>query len=171
MKSVICRITIDNYRTKQGDIKQKTWHVQDPGLILPEYLVEFEYITSKSDDSDQSFDSGGISSKEVNRMFQATIESQKLLKNTYINANAKSGPKGTSFHISSEDLDRSDMACIKSVLMKFLKSCHLQELIENNFKFPDEDSSNSKTAIENSLPPDIPNRTKFDEINEDVIKQ
>jgi hypothetical protein len=121
MKGALPRFPIHNHRAKQRDIKQKTWHVHDPGLILPEYLVEFEYITTKLE-NDNSFDSKATSNKMVNRMFSATIEAQKLLQNTYLNPQVKDGVKGTSFHIASEDLDRSDMACIKSLLLKFLKS-------------------------------------------------
>jgi Leucine-rich repeat (LRR) protein len=45
----------------------------------------------------------------------------------------------------------------------------VQELIENNFKFPEEDNS-GKAAIENSMPPEIPNRTKVDELTPEVIQ-
>lgn len=150
------------------DKKTKTWNVHDPGLILPEYLVEFEYDLAISDMAEGVI-SNQVSNKEVNRMFSATIEAQKLLQNTYLNPLIKDRSKGTSFHIASEDLDRSDMASIKNLLSKFLRSCHIQELIDNNFKFPEEDNT-VKTAIEDSLPPEIPNRTKYDEITEDLIQ-
>ena len=112
-----------------------------------------------------------MSNKELNKIFSATIESQRLLQNTYLNPQAKDGSKGTSFHISSEDLDRSDMACIKILLRKYLTLCHVQELIDNNLKFPDEDNTSSKAAIENNLPPEIPNRLKYDSMSFDVIKK
>lgn len=137
-------------------------------MILPEYLVEFEYSTTKSE-SETEFDSKAVSNKELNKIFSATIESQRLLQNTYLNPQSKDGSKGTSFHISSEDLDRSDMACIKILLRKYLTLCHVQELIDNNFKFPDEDNTSSKAAIENNLPPEIPNRSKCDSMSLDVI--
>ena len=34
------------FRTKENDQKQRMWFVLDNALVLPEYLVEFEYITS-----------------------------------------------------------------------------------------------------------------------------
>lgn len=33
------------YRTKENDPKQRMWFVLDHALALPEYLVEFDYIT------------------------------------------------------------------------------------------------------------------------------
>ena len=34
------------YRTKENDQRQRMWFVLDNALILPEYLVEFEYVTN-----------------------------------------------------------------------------------------------------------------------------
>jgi len=34
------------YRTKENDQKQRMWFVLDNALVLPEYLVEFEYVTN-----------------------------------------------------------------------------------------------------------------------------
>ena len=62
------------------------------------------------------------------------------------------------------------MNCMKNIFLKYLKECHVTELIENNFKFPDEDASSSKVAIENSLPPEIPSRPKVDSITTSLIK-
>ncbi len=36
------------YRTKENDQKQRMWFVLDNALVLPEYLVEFEYITTQT---------------------------------------------------------------------------------------------------------------------------
>ena len=55
------------------------------------------------------------------------------------------------------------MGCMKNKLLNYLKYCHVAELIDNNFKFLDEDTS-GKTAIENNLPPEIQERNKFDVI-------
>lgn len=103
-------------------------------------------------------------------MFSATIEAQKILQNTYLNPQVKEGVKGTGFHISADDLDRWDMSCMKNILLKYLEECHVSELIQNNFKFPDEDANSSKVAIENSLPPEIPSRPKIDSITTSLIK-
>lgn len=35
------------YRTKETDPKQRLWWVFDNALVLPEYLVEFDYVNSK----------------------------------------------------------------------------------------------------------------------------
>jgi Leucine-rich repeat (LRR) protein len=152
--------------------KQKTWNVQDPGLILPEYLVEFEYSYEEKGyvDNTVTFETKANKNKEVNKVFTATIEAQKILQNTYLNPQINEGVKGTGFHISAEDLDRWDMGWMKKVFLDYLKSWHVSELIENNFKFPDEESKSSRTAIENSLPPEIPNRPKFETITQSLIK-
>ncbi len=34
------------YRTLEGDSKNRMWFVFDNCLVLPEYLVEFDYITN-----------------------------------------------------------------------------------------------------------------------------
>ena len=39
------------YRIKENDQKQRMWFVLDNALVLPEYLVEFEYVTSKANNS------------------------------------------------------------------------------------------------------------------------
>ena len=62
------------------------------------------------------------------------------------------------------------MSSMKSLFVKYLKSCHVSELIENNFKFPEEEGKSNKTAIENSMPPVIPTRPKVDEITSLVVK-
>jgi len=36
------------FRTKENDQKQRMWFVLDNALVLPEYLVEFEYISGAS---------------------------------------------------------------------------------------------------------------------------
>ena len=36
------------FRLKEGDAKHKLWFVLDNSLVLPEYLVEFEYIQNSS---------------------------------------------------------------------------------------------------------------------------
>jgi hypothetical protein len=98
------------YRVKDGDIKQRMWFVLDHGLILPEYLVEFEYETPSQDNEELNIPSDIKElNKETSHIFAATNEAQKILQNTYLNPQVKEGLKGTSFHISAQDLDRSDM--------------------------------------------------------------
>lgn len=45
----------------------------------------------------------------------------------------------------------------------------MKELAENNFRFSDTDAK-SVAMIENQLPPEIPDRNKFDEISLDLVK-
>lgn len=46
-------------------------------------------------------------------------------------------------HLTSLDLERSDMGCLKKVLVNFMKSCHIEELLANQFQFLDDETSNS----------------------------
>jgi hypothetical protein len=36
-------------------------------------------------------------------------------------------------HLTSQDLDRSDMGCLKKVLLNLMRSCHIEELLMNGF--------------------------------------
>lgn len=36
------------FRTKENDQKQRLWFVFDNALVLPEYLVEFDYVANKN---------------------------------------------------------------------------------------------------------------------------
>jgi len=88
--------------------KHKTWNIQDVGLVLPEYLVEFDYNYKEKDQTENtvSLTTKSSKNKEANKIFSATIEAQKILQNTYLNPQVKEGIKGTGFHISAEDMDR-----------------------------------------------------------------
>jgi len=62
------------------------------------------------------------------------------------------------------------MGCLKKVLHSFMMSCHIMEMMENNYEFVEDDETNSgKAAIENSLPPDIPLRSQLDSITLPII--
>lgn len=63
------------------------------------------------------------------------------------------------------------MGCLKKPLVQFMRSCHIEELMNNQFQFLDDEATNSaQLAIENSMPPDIPIRSKIDEITETIIQ-
>ena len=102
---------------EQGDdsSKRKKWNVYDTNLILPEYLVEFEYVFEDiySRDTVVTLESKLYKNKEINSILSATIEASKILQKTYLNPHVKNGEKGTSFHISSQDIDRWDMGWLK----------------------------------------------------------
>jgi hypothetical protein len=62
------------------------------------------------------------------------------------------------------------MGCLKKTIVNFMRSCHIEELLNNNYQFLDDETTNSaQLAIENSMPPDIPVRSKVDDINETLI--
>lgn len=120
------------------------WFVLDNALVLPEYLVEFEYVTNlktppdqkKSSASDQS--SGDIINDDCNKLLEAINGAQKVLENTYINYGIRRGDANNvvtnlSIHLTALDLDRSDMGCLKKILLNFMKSCHIEELLNNGF--------------------------------------
>jgi len=73
--------------------------------------------------------------------------------------------------LTAIDLDRSDMGCLKKTLVNFMKSCHIEELLSNNYQFLDDETTNpAQLAIENSMPPEIPIRSKVDEITDVLIQ-
>ena len=158
---------------KELNKQQKAWYVLDPSLILPEYLVEYEYSTEIYEvkkENTVNLEMRETKNKEVTKIFEATICSSKILQNTYLNPQVKEGIKTSSFHIAADNLERSDMGWMRNQLIKYLKSCHILELIDNNFKFVNDDSSSWKMAIENSLQPEIPQREKYNEITPSLIK-
>lgn len=62
------------------------------------------------------------------------------------------------------------MGCLKKTLVNFMRSCHIEELLNNQYQFLDDETTNSaQLAIENSMPPEIPIRSKIDEITESII--
>jgi len=94
---------------KGGDgNKRKKWNVLDSGLILPEYLVEFEYDFEEKAKKEiiVTLEDKNNANKEINRILAATIEAQKILQNTYLNPNLSDGVKGAGFHITPNDLDQ-----------------------------------------------------------------
>ena len=61
------------------------WFVLDNALVLPEYLVEFEYITNiKSPTESKKTDSIEVLNEETNKLFFAVNGAQRVLENTYI---------------------------------------------------------------------------------------
>lgn len=41
---------------------------------------------------------------------------------------------------------------------------HIKELIDNNYIFKESEQMSVKTAVEDSMPPEIPTRSQFQEI-------
>jgi Leucine-rich repeat (LRR) protein len=63
------------------------------------------------------------------------------------------------------------MGCLKKTLVNFMRSCHIEELLTNNYQFLDDETTNpAQLAIENSMPPEIPIRSKIDDISDVIIQ-
>ena len=64
------------FRSKENDQKQRLWFVFDNALVLPEYLVEFDYIISQQSavETKRLSDANALNS-ECNKMFQSVNES------------------------------------------------------------------------------------------------
>lgn len=89
------------FRTKENDQKQRMWFVLDNALVLPEYLVEFEYMTTNQPPSStaivkpvgQTSSADGLVKKpeasdglneDCNKLLAAVNSAQRVLENTYI---------------------------------------------------------------------------------------
>ena len=173
------------FRTKENDQKQRMWFVLDNALVLPEYLVEFEYVTSLQPPSAKPaagsalsgqtptakpVDSVDVLNDDCNKLLAAVNSAQRVLENTYIRHAQREASRLQNLSLTALDLDRSDMGCLKKTLVGFMRSCHIEELMNNQFQFLDDETTNSaQLAIENSMPPDIPIRSKIDEINDHML--
>jgi|LauGreDrversion4_2_1035121.scaffolds.fasta_scaffold1110612_1 hypothetical protein len=68
------------------------WFVLDNALVLPEYLVEFEYITSlnpapkagSASVEGLKRDSVDLLNEDCNKLLAAVNNAQRVLENTYI---------------------------------------------------------------------------------------
>ena len=58
------------------------------------------------------------------------------------------------------------MGCLKRPLHNFMITCHIKELMDNQYEF-NEDSG--AAAVENSMPPEIPMRSVLTLMSEDLI--
>lgn len=141
----------------------------DNALVLPEYLVEFDYLTTNQSASDiKKVSDVNILNQECNKLFSSVNETQRVLENTYIRYGSKEKYRLQNVHIHANDLDRSDMGCLKKPLHQLMTQCHIKELMDNYCEFQDDDTT--QTAIENSMPPDIPMRSQLDEMNDNIIR-
>ncbi|KAL4442869.1 hypothetical protein ABPG74_010758 [Tetrahymena malaccensis] len=124
------------YRVKENDPKHKLWFVIDNNLVLPEYLVEFNYILSNenqnkvSDFGDQigildNPEDEFISPKnihiykgELNNIYNTLCEEI----NNYQFENIED-LKHPNLEIKAQDLDRADISLIKITLLNYFKYC------------------------------------------------
>ena len=144
------------------------WFVLDHALALPEYLVEFDYITDpKSVAENRRLAEASVINEECNTLFRGISETQRVLGNTSIWL-AKDNNKPNNVHLTAQDLDRSDMGCLKRPLHNFMITAHIKELMENNYEFSEDSGA---TAVENSLPPEIPMRSLLECITDNLISR
>jgi hypothetical protein len=129
------------------------WFVLDNALVLPEYLVEFEYIsgatpqpaksssttttpiTTTADPMKKPAESTGLDvvNEECNKLLAAVNSAQRVLENTYIRHAQREASRLQSLSLTALDLDRSDMGCLKKTIVNFMRSCHIEELLNNNY--------------------------------------
>ena len=73
------------YRVKEGEPKQRLWFVFDNALVLPEYMVEFEYTQSSSlTEENRKTPSLKEIGAECNKLFEMVKNVQNVLDDTYI---------------------------------------------------------------------------------------
>jgi len=131
------------FRTKENDQKQRMWFVLDNALVLPEYLVEFEYITNLPPSKASADKKEDALNEDCNKLLAAVNNAQRVLENTYIRHAQREASRLQSLSLTAVDLDRSDMGCLKKTLVNFMRSCHIEELMNNQFQFLDEETTNS----------------------------
>jgi len=62
------------------------------------------------------------------------------LENTYIRHAQREASRSLNLHLNALDLDRSDMGCLKKTLVNFMRSCHIEELMNNAYQFLDDEA-------------------------------
>ena len=71
------------YRTFEYDAKQRVWFIFDNALILPEYLIEFEYSSSTFNSPRTQVEAGLESlTRPVNAFFEEELENKSLTPNS-----------------------------------------------------------------------------------------
>lgn len=105
------------------------WFVFDNCLVLPEYLVEFDYITNFECKFVVTSATELVNMKdpEINKEFNELCDKVLTVKN-YALSKIKGFPYKSKQlltvvdcgHLSYVDLDRSDMGCMKKQIIRFL---------------------------------------------------
>jgi len=130
------------FRTKENDQKQRLWFVFDNALVLPEYLVEFDYVVNKTqlnaEETKKMLDVHWLN-QQCNMLFKGITETQRVLENTYIRYAQRDNPRLQNVHLTTNDLDRSDMGCLKKNLYQIMVQFHIKELMENYYEFVEDD--------------------------------
>jgi hypothetical protein len=94
--------------------------------------VEFDYITNPSTAAENKrLSEAPILNEECNQLFKGVMETQRVLENTLSDKHSR--PQ--MIHLTAEDLDHSDMGCLKRPLHSLMVACHISELMENHYEF------------------------------------
>lgn len=80
--------------------------------------------------------------EDCNKLLAAVNNAQRVLENTYIRHAQREASRMQNLSLTAIDLDRSDMGCLKKTLVNFMKSCHIEELLNNNYQFLDDETTN-----------------------------
>jgi hypothetical protein len=68
---------------KETDPKQRMWYVIDNALVLPEYLVDFDYNMSQKDITESKrLSEISLLNDECNQLFGGVSEAQRVLEST-----------------------------------------------------------------------------------------
>jgi hypothetical protein len=78
-------------------------------------------------------DSVEVVNEDCNRLMTAVNSAQRVLENTYIRHAQREASRLQSLSLTALDLDRSDMGCLKKTLVNFMRSCHIEELLNNQY--------------------------------------
>lgn len=108
--------------------------------------------------------------QQCTKLFKGINDAQKVLENTYIRFNDQNNTHQRNVHLTTNDLDRSDMGCLKKKLYHVMNQFHIKEILENNNSFGEDNQTSAKTAVEDSMPPIIPIRSQTDEMSEAFLK-
>lgn len=120
------------FRIKQTDSKHKLWFILDNNLVLPEYLVEFEYVHTHAIQS-KIADFGDqiciLDNEEDEFISPQNIEQHKPTLNSTYDALTEEAnnyqfaniDEYQNYDIKAIDLERSDVSALKPQLINFLK--------------------------------------------------
>ena len=118
----------------------RLWYVFDNALVLPEYLVEFDYqLSTKAANENKRLSDISALNSECNKLFSGITDTQKVVENTYLRHQQKDKPRVRNVHLTTNDLDRSDMGCLKKNLHSMMVQCHIKDLMENYYEFTDDE--------------------------------
>jgi hypothetical protein len=107
------------FRVRPADAKQRTWFVFDHCLVLPEYLVEFEYVMKHSVAPDPPM---SFMTELVEKVRQKSPDTAKRAREK--NARNALVPQGVLQ--PQNETEANDMGPLARALVKFLYQCDLK---------------------------------------------